>query len=167
MTLSSWAPFTIDASFLTSGGDILIPVIVEAASDIGAFGFDLAFPSDKWIFLGVEGSDLTAGYEQLSGNVIPYQAAGRGGEQFLRVGGYRTSDDPGDSSGVLVTLVFRARGGIAAPGQISILGAYDDIRNASISVANGRKKKDDGRRFNQKRPVDRGKGRVLGRTSSD
>jgi PKD repeat protein len=170
----SASSFTIDASFLTSEGDLLVPIIIETPSAVGAFGFDLEFPSDKWTFVGLEGSDLTANFEQLSGNVVPYRASGNGQQaadiaegRFLRVGGYKTSDAANASVGVLVTLVFRAKGGFAAPGDISIIASYDDIQNATISVGNSQRKRCDDRRFEKKRPVDRGRGKELGRTSDD
>jgi PKD repeat protein len=135
--------FTIDSGFLTSAGDIVIPVIVESAAGIGAFGFDLAFPSDNWIYVGLEASDLTSHFNQLAGNVVSYRASGpvKSGASvpnglFLRVGGYKTSVDITPAVGVLVTLVFRSRTGFVDPSEVSIIAAYDDLKNALIYAGN-------------------------------
>ena len=58
-----------------SGRDIEVPVIVDSSSDLRAFGFDLAFPSDILTFVRVEGSELTRDDDQLDANVISLQRA--------------------------------------------------------------------------------------------
>jgi parallel beta-helix repeat protein len=115
---------TIDNTALTAGQDILIPVIIESPSDIKAFGFDLVFPSNVLMYIGLERTELTNDYDQLDANMI--------NNQMLRVGGYKTNSDQNPSSGVLVTLIFRVTGELRDPSSISVIATYDDIQNASI-----------------------------------
>jgi PKD repeat protein len=163
-TMFSNASLTIDGSYLTSEGDILIPIIIESPSEIGAFGFDLAFPSDNWTYVGLERTDLTNDYDQLAGNVISYQASGPEqsaaavpNDQFLRVGGYKTSDYKNASVGVLVTLVFRAKTGFVDPSEISIIAAYDDIQNALIYAGSSIRLRENERRAENRPPADQRK----------
>jgi PKD repeat protein len=142
--------FTINNISYTPGRDILIPVIIESPSDIKAFGFDLAFPSNILTFIGVESADLTYDFDQLGANVISYQIMDQGGaetassqgspqslvnsidRQMLRVGGYKTNSTQNPSSGILVTLIFRASGEFRDLSSLSIIATYDDIKNAAI-----------------------------------
>jgi hypothetical protein len=133
------ANLTIDKTFFASGQDILIPVIIESPSQLGAFGFDLSFPSDALAFVGVESTDLTEGYNQLDGNVLPFDAASQEPAstepskiQILRIGGYKTDPNQGPSTGILVTLVFRRKGPFVDSDAISIIATYDDLQKASL-----------------------------------
>jgi hypothetical protein len=163
----SFGPFAIDSSFLTSEGDILIPIIVESPTEMGAFGFDLSFPSDDWIFIGLEATDLTAGCDQLAGNVIAQETPASVGStvpfpsaQFLRVGGYKTSVGNNASIGVLVILVFRTTKGFSEPSEISIIGAYDDLANAMIYAGTSIKSRNPETRDGTKQPAGRRKSKA-------
>jgi hypothetical protein len=127
-----------NVTFIT-GRDILVPIIIESPSELTAFGFDLVFPSDILTYIGMESTELTAGYDQLDANVTTCQAPDQdqadGGPAeipILRVGGYKSHSFPSPSSGILVTLVFRVSGEFVDPGQISVIATYDDIQNAVI-----------------------------------
>jgi len=134
------ADLTIDNMAFTPGLDILIPIIIECPSEVTAFGFDFAFPSNVLTFVRLESTELTKGYAQLDANVIPYQPIDQ--EQahaepaetlVLRVGGYKTNPDQSPSSGVLVTLIFRGTGEFIDPNATSmIIATYDDLQNASV-----------------------------------
>ena len=107
---------------------------------------------------------MTNNYDQLAGNVVSYQASGPDqsaaavpNDQFLRVGGYKTSDDKNASVGVLVTLVFRAKTGLVDPSEISIIAAYDDIQNASIYAGSSIRLRTKERRAESDRPADQRK----------
>jgi len=162
-TLSSALPpveLTIGSSAVNENGDILIPIIVESPSPIGAFGFDLVFPSKRLTFVGFERTDLTSDYVQLDANVFPYPAfpddgksaqatvlppdsfdardnlpASSSDSRVLRVGGYKTEGGRQSSSGVLITLIFRVSGQSEDSSPISIIATYDDIQNASVTNA--------------------------------
>ncbi len=69
---------TLSNAALTSGGDILIPVVIDSPSAIDSFGFDLAFPANALQFVGLESAELTTGYDQLGANVVPYEPAASG-----------------------------------------------------------------------------------------
>jgi hypothetical protein len=147
----------IGNSAFNQGEDIYIPIIVESASDIGAFGFDLLFPSNQLTYIGLERTELTNDFDQLDANVVPYlvppdesksaQASGLFREpsdgfdqqpanmvntSVLRVGGYKTKPAANPSSGVLITLIFRVSGEVKDSSSISIIATFDDIQNASI-----------------------------------
>ena len=148
----------ISNSAVYQSGDILIPIIIESPSAIGAFGFDLLFSSKQLTFVGFERTELTGDFDQLDANVIPYlmspdegksaqsavlptdpsdsydrQPASSGDYSILRVGGYKTEAAENPSSGVLITLVFRVSGETEDSTPISIVATYDDIQNASIT----------------------------------
>ena len=63
---------TINTTAFVPGRDVHVPVIIDSPSEINAFGFDLAFPSDTLTFVGLETTDLTTDYEQVEANVVPY-----------------------------------------------------------------------------------------------
>ena len=160
---------TLSNTALTSGGDILIPVVIESPSAVDAFGFDLAFPASALQFIGLESAELTTGYDQLGANVVPYEPAAhdRTGARaedvlVLRVGGYKTAVEPSPSSGVLVTLVFRKTGRPFDPETLSIVAAQDGLRNASFTNSRLFSQRDDTRLREDTRPsrdVTRGSGR--------
>jgi hypothetical protein len=125
-----------------------MPLTVEVG--IKAFGFDLSFPSDILTYVGLESAELTYDFDQLGANVISYQTGDQGGtltepspgsprslvemmdRQILRVGGYKTNSTQNPSSGILVTLIFRASGEFKDLSSLSVIATYDDIKNASI-----------------------------------
>jgi len=134
------AKLTIDNIAYTPGLDILVPIIIESPSEIAAFGFDLAFPSDALTFIGLETTELTKSYSLLDASVIaPAQPtdqaqadAGREGTLVLRVGGYKADPDQIPSLGVLVVLIFKPTGQFIDPNATSIIAKYDDLQNASV-----------------------------------
>lgn len=136
---SSPVVMNLSNATLSSGGDILIPVVVESATEIDSFGFDLVFPPSALQFIGLESADLTKDFDQLGANVVAYEPADQdqaGADPadvlVLRVGGYKTNTSQNPASGILVTLVFRGTGKFLDPKALSIVAAYDGLRNASF-----------------------------------
>jgi PKD repeat protein len=127
------------SSFTASAGeDIYMPILVDSPLEITAFGFDLEFPADRLAFVSIEKTALTDNYTQVDANVIiteyeEEKAEGKYNFSTLRVGGYKTVLIPGAKSGVLVTLVFRAKSNLAQDASLLITGTYDDIKSASIN----------------------------------
>jgi hypothetical protein len=87
----------------------------------------------------VERTELTAEFNDVAANVlssladsdsIPDPGLNYG---ILRVGGYKTGAPQNPASGVLVTLVFKVTGELAAARSISVLATYDDLQNASLT----------------------------------
>ena len=141
------AVLTISNVSYTSSRDILVPVVVECPSGLGSFGFDLAFPSKDLTFVRVESAQLTEGFDQLDANVVPYPSdaqdqvsAAASKMKILRVGGYKVDAAQTPSSSVLVTLVFRTKGGFFDASSLSLIKAYDDLKSASLvnSATRGR-----------------------------
>jgi hypothetical protein len=131
----------IDEAAFTSGQDVLVPVIIDSKSEIRAFGFDLLFPSDSLTFIRVERTDLTKDFDQLDAAVISQvrsprerRAAIKSVSRILRVGGYKTHSRQDPSSGVLVTLIFRATGKAPDQGSLSVIATYDDLQKAPIKM---------------------------------
>jgi PKD repeat protein len=61
----------VNSSAFNQDGYLYVPIIVESASDIGAFGFDLAFSPGWLTYVGLERTELTSDFDQLDANVIP------------------------------------------------------------------------------------------------
>jgi hypothetical protein len=168
--LFSNVSLTVESSILTFAGDLLIPIIIESPSEIAAFGFDLAFPSDILTYIGLEGTELTDNFDQLEANVMSYQALGldqsaaaNPNDQVLRVGGYKTSESLNASTGVLVTLIFRLRAGLIDPDPVSIIATYDDIQNASIYAGSSIRLRENERRAENRRPADQRRRKAISR----
>jgi PKD repeat protein len=64
---------TISNVTFATGKDVVIPITVESATDIKAFGFDLSYPSDSLAYVGLESTELTYDFNQLDANVLIYQ----------------------------------------------------------------------------------------------
>jgi PKD repeat protein len=166
-TVFSNATLTINKNSFAAGQDIQIPVIVDSPSEIKAFGFDLAFPSDTLTFVGLESTDLTKDYDQLDANVLSYRVANPTGDdaqndRVLRVGGYKTGSQQSPNSGVLVTLIFRVAKEATEQGSLSVIATYDDILNAS--VRNGMANPGNSSRDSQRRnPIQGTEGRLPGK----
>jgi PKD repeat protein len=137
---------TVGQTVQTSGGDLIVPITVESTGDIGAFGFDLQFPSGAITFLRVERTDMTESYDQIDASVLPApeeasDSASRDGSvegaasgaSVLRIGGFKTETIAIPHAGVLVTLVFRAMGTVPATLPLSILATYDDFQGAAVT----------------------------------
>jgi hypothetical protein len=129
---------TVNSFAATMGKDIFVPILVDSASEISAFGFDLEFPADKLMFIGLERTALTESYSQLDANIIlPEYSEEKVGRKenysTLRVGGYKTDLTFNASSGVLVTLVFRVERDLAGEAPLSVTATYDDIKHASVN----------------------------------
>ena len=143
---------TINQISLQAGQEIAVPIILEASSDITAFGFDLEYPQDALEFVGLERTDMTSGFTQLEANLLNtrdtaadalFVADPNPGFDLappdvlhygaLRVGGYKLTSTTQAASGVLVTIIFRVTGEIGEEIPIAITAVFDDLRNASLS----------------------------------
>ncbi len=118
------ATVSLGSSARSFDGDLFVPVVIDSALTIGAFGFDLLFPSEDLVFIRAERSDLTAGFLQMEANVT---APG-----LLRVGGYASQPASQEGSAVLVTLVFRIVGPNQSP-AFSIADTCDDIDHIQVT----------------------------------
>lgn len=143
---------TINRVTLQRGQEIAVPIILEASSDITAFGFDLEYPPDALEFVGLERTDMTSGFTQLEANLLntgdsaadalfiadpnpgfdlaPQDVLHYGA---LRVGGYKLTSTAQAASGVLVTIIFRVTGEIGEETPLAVTAVFDDLRNASVS----------------------------------
>ena len=89
------------------GKDIDIPIILNSPSAVSAFGFDLTFSSNRYIFIGMQKTDLAEGYECLGYNeIVP---------GLLRVGGYSTKRKA-LIAGIFIILVFREKDDVVEKG---------------------------------------------------
>jgi len=128
---------TIGTVAAKSGDDIYIPIYIESTAEIGAFGLDLEFPSDKLTFVGLERTVLTESYDRVDANVISPEYSEEKADKkenysTLRIGGFKTDLTFGATSGVLVTLIFRVEHDLVEEAPLSVTASYDDIKNASV-----------------------------------
>jgi len=114
----------IDNRMPEPGENLIVPVFIDTAFPLGAFGFDLSFSSRDLAFMGVEWTDLTAGFTQLGANEVD--------EGIVRVGGYSSQPVLPESAGVLVSLVFRVLQRSAEPTAFSIINTYDDLLRLQV-----------------------------------
>jgi PKD repeat protein len=130
---------TLNQLSFERGQMIAVPVILEATSDITAFGFDLSFPQGAFEFIGLERTDITSEFSQVDANVL--LDGGGGFDQVdedmldygaLRVGGYKLTSTMQPVSGVLVTLVFRVIGEVKEEMPFGITAVFDDLQNATL-----------------------------------
>ena len=124
------ASLIIDEVNIPAQRDIFIPIIIDSASDIDAFGFDLVFPSNKLEFLRLETTELTQDFDLIGANRIT--------PNILRAGGFRTALRTQQSlNGVLLILVFRVITEIEETETPYIIKTYDDIQSASNANEKG------------------------------
>jgi PKD repeat protein len=142
---------TLNQISFERGQEIAVPIILEASSDITAFGFDLSFPQEVLEFVGLERTEITAEFSQLEANVLfrkkpdnEARSAGNAATDFdqtaqdmlnytaLRVGGYKLTSTMQPVSGVLVTLIFRVTGEVEEEMPFGITAVFDDLQNASL-----------------------------------
>ena len=152
-TLNAPGPrLTVDRITFERGGEIAVPIILEADSDITVFGFDLAFPAEAMEFIALERTEITSGFSQLGAHVLrkaepgaqsllvrlPDRDSGQTGPEgesssAVRVGGYKLEATTEPVSGVLVTLIFRVTGEVDNETPFAITAVFDDLQNAFIS----------------------------------
>jgi hypothetical protein len=133
------ARLTINSITARRREDIYVPVIIDSSAQISAFGLDFAFPSEVLTFLGIERTAFTSGYQDVAANVLLSSMDSDGNVDqepnygIVRIGGYRTEETQGPTSGVLIVLVFRVTGELEAGPPISVIATYDDLQNASLA----------------------------------
>jgi PKD repeat protein len=93
----------VNGSAFNQDGYLYVPIIVESPSEVGAFGFDLAFSSDQLTYVGLERTELTADFDQLDANVIPYpvspeQSVVRAFSPFAVLPNYGGDSEPSEGS---------------------------------------------------------------------
>jgi len=128
MTLGKEYPevnlFVQDPLTLPGGDEILVPVMIDSSIRLESFGFDLAFDSESFEFVGVTRAELTEDFIQVGANVVE--------DGVLRVGGYRDQTYEDCSPGELVILIFRVKREIEEPTAFQIFKTYDDLKNATV-----------------------------------
>jgi hypothetical protein len=102
-------------------GLFVVPVEVNNAFGMKAFGMELSYSSDKMTFVGVNSTDLTREFVDVDGNDID--------ADVLRIGGYSKSGIQGTDGGALVELVFQLK---ESGGNVEIVGVTDDLQEFTI-----------------------------------
>jgi hypothetical protein len=119
--------YTDNEDILTLGrgkereGLFVVPVEVNNAFGMKAFGMEMSFSSDKMTFVGVNSTDLTREFVDVDGNEIE--------EDVLRIGGYSKSGIQDTNGGALVELVFQLK---ESGGNVEIVGVMDDLEEFTI-----------------------------------
>jgi chitodextrinase len=109
-----------------SGDFFLASVVVDSPCGVEAFGFDLHFPEELVEFVGFRPTEYSAAFNQVEARPM--------GDGLLRAGGYGNAAVLSKSSEILMSLIFRARSGIANPIEFSFVEAYDDFKDASFRI---------------------------------
>ncbi len=102
-------------------GMLIVPVKVNNAFGVKAFGFDVKYSSDKMTFVGVERALLTQDFVALDGNEID--------KDVLRIGGYSMSGIQDRNNGILVKLIFQEK---ETGGDVEILEVVDDLKEFHV-----------------------------------
>jgi PKD repeat protein len=103
---------------------LFVPIIIDNAFNLKAFGFDLQFHAESLDFIRLENTEFSNTFDKIGANQID-----RG---LIRVGGYAGSPVVTKSPEVLVTLVFRIRKKENEPFFLSIINAFDDLKRDSL-----------------------------------
>jgi hypothetical protein len=102
-------------------GMFVVPVEVNSAFGMKAFGFDVSYSSDKMTFIKVNPTELTKDFVAVDGNDVD--------KDVVRIGGFSTSGIQDMNSGILVELVFRAK---ESGGMAEIVSVTDDLEEFTV-----------------------------------
>lgn len=119
--------YTENENILTLGrgkvreGLFVVPVEVNNAFGMKAFGMELSYSSDKMTYVGVNSTELTREFVDVDGNDIE--------GAVLRIGGYSKSGIQDTNGGALVELVFQLK---ESGGEVEIVGVTDDLEEFTL-----------------------------------
>jgi hypothetical protein len=99
----------------------VVPVEVNNAFGMKAFGMELSYSSDKMTYVGVNSTELTREFVDVDGNDIE--------GAVLRIGGYSKSGIQDTNGGALVELVFQLK---ESGGEVEIVGVTDDLEEFTL-----------------------------------
>ena len=102
-------------------GMLVVPVEVNNAFGMKAFGMEMNYSSDKMTFVRVNQTDLTKDFVAVDGNDIE--------ADVVRIGGYSKSGIQDMNRGTLVELVFQLR---ESGGKVEIVSVMDDLEEFTI-----------------------------------
>jgi PKD repeat protein len=122
----------INDFYAEEGENIIVPVIIDNSYSIDSFGFDIHFPSESLEFLGTARSGMLKDFQQADGYEL------RSGT--IRIGGYSTIPVTSQSSGDLISLIFKVKKEIKEPQDFFITNGVDDFKN--VNTHSGRFLKD-------------------------
>ena len=114
----------VHETFGERGEELVVPVIVDSLLPMGAFGFELSFPSPGVAFVGLEYTDATSNFIQVGAQRLE--------PGVVRVGGYAVQPIYPAAPYVLVTLIFRINRRIPDLSVFSILATYDDLLRVRV-----------------------------------
>jgi hypothetical protein len=102
-------------------GMLVVPVEVNNAFGMKAFGFEVNYSSDMMTFVRVDQTDLTEDFVAVDGNDIE--------GDVVRIGGYSKSGIQDMNGGILVELVFQER---ESGGKVEIVDVMDDLKEFTV-----------------------------------
>lgn len=99
---------------------------VDNPAGLNAFGLQLAYPSAKLDFIGVERTALTAGWTQLHGKMNQ--------PGVVTIGGFNQTALSANAPGELFEIVFAAKGPLTPPEAIWLSHLTDDFTHAAVKT---------------------------------
>ncbi|MEE4312427.1 MAG: cohesin domain-containing protein, partial [candidate division KSB1 bacterium] len=118
----------LDDASAIPGEQIEIPVHINAASSLNAFGLEFGYPSDLLTFNGIKSTAITSGWEALE--------AKENETGLLTIGAYNAKSATVTKSDVLVNVLFTVKEDAAGGGEIWLSNTTDDVAEAEL--INGR-----------------------------
>ena len=129
----------LDDASAIPGEQIEVPVHINAASALNAFGLEFRYPSDLLTFDGIKSTTITSGWEALDAKE---NEAG-----VLTIGAYNAKSTSVSKEDVLVTVLFTVKEDASGSGDIWLSNATDDVAEAEIINARFSAATDDVRRL--------------------
>jgi hypothetical protein len=111
----------------TSDHDITVPIQIDDASGISAFGLSLHYPADLLSFTDASSGDLTQSWEHLD--------AAQAEPGILVIGGFHPIPITSEVQGSLIQLSFCIKPDASGEGEFDITGLTDDLSGANAAPA--------------------------------
>ncbi|MBN1154358.1 VCBS repeat-containing protein, partial [candidate division KSB1 bacterium] len=118
---------TIPSFVRKADDEVIVPLQINAASGVSAFGLCLSYPADLLTFINACNGDLTEGWEFLEANETE--------PGLLVIGGFHQSLILSNDLGNLVQLTFRVNMGAKGEGEFMIFDPTDDLLQATATPA--------------------------------
>ena len=112
-----------DASAIP-GEQIEVPVHINSASALNAFGLEFGYPSELLTFTGIKSTDVTSGWEAFD--------AKENEKGIVTIGAYYSKNTIVSKADVLVNVLFTVKEDAAGGGDIWLSNATDDVAEAEL-----------------------------------
>ncbi|MBN2603267.1 MAG: T9SS type A sorting domain-containing protein [Candidatus Thermoplasmatota archaeon] len=101
---------------------VVFSIQLDQSINIGAFGFNLGYPSKLLEFVGIKEADITRDWDALDGHVNV--------DGVVTIGGYNTANDERHQSRNLIDVVFKVNKDADGIGELWLFNLTDDLAHA-------------------------------------